>query len=51
MDNLLRQNFHYSNPSYPGIRVYADEDYYMIIRNNSNAAITSGAWYLVGDVF
>ncbi|MCD7836554.1 MAG: hypothetical protein LUG83_07905 [Lachnospiraceae bacterium] len=30
---------------------YADEDYYMIIRNNSNAAITSGAWYLVGDVF
>jgi len=30
---------------------YADEDYYMILRNNSSSPITSGAWYLVGDVF
>ncbi len=30
---------------------YADEDFYMIIRNNSGSAIASGAWYKVGNKF
>lgn len=30
---------------------YADEDFYMIIHNNSGSAISSGAWYKVGNSF
>ncbi|HKM34180.1 MAG TPA: hypothetical protein VJY54_05500 [Lachnospiraceae bacterium] len=30
---------------------FDDEDYYMIIRNGSSSPISSGAWYMVGDVW